>query len=255
METVKKPAELVAFYTEESARKLAQSPKRILILGFLAGMFIAFGGQGFLLALSEWNSAIPIAGKLLGAAIFPIGLMLVVLAGTELYTGDCLLFAGLYRGRIKAAQLARFLLLVLVGNFLGSVFVALLVSSSQLVTPAVLAGLTKVAQGKTTLGFFGLFMRGVGCNLLVVATIWICAASQSFVGKLLAGWFPIFLFVFLGFEHIVANFYFLPLALLTGAISDVAGVLKNFAAVFLGNTVGGALIFIGLYTWAFRERP
>lgn len=254
MEIVKKASELVLIFVNEAERKSRQPIRRILILGFMAGLYIAFGAQGALTVTAETAATLPALSKLLSASVFPVGLMLVVLAGGELFTGDCLIFAGPYHGKLSLKKTSRFLLWVLIGNLLGSLFFVGIVWGSNMLTPPILKSLTTMAATKTGLPFHTLFLRGVGCNIIVAAAVWICYAAQSFIGKIFACWFPIMLFVLLGFEHIVANFYYLPLALVAGVTTDYLGILKNFVAVLLGNTLAGALVISGLYTWAYAEQ-
>ena len=210
-------------------------------------------------------------GKCLAGAIFGTGLMLVLAAGGELFTGNNLLLLALWQKRISPLQLLRNWALVYAGNLLGALFIAWLMLASGLFNSSngLLGGMTvKIAASKTGLSFFSAFVLGILCNILVCGAVWISFGAKDITGKLLACFFPIWLFITSGFEHSVANMYYIPAGIwakadpVFAAASGVAAealaglnwgsfLVKNLLPVTLGNIVGGGLIFGGAYWLAY----
>lgn len=240
------PQQIADIAIETGAKKAVLRTPAILILGFLAGAFIALG---FLLDIhvstmipADWASL----GNLLGAAVFPLGLILVVLAGGELLTGNMMtLPMALFAGRIGVAQLARNWLLVTVANLLGALFVAYCFGHVVGLTEGpYLAKTLAIANAKVGASFEQAFISAIGCNWLVCLAVWLSYASKDVTGKVLGMWFPVMAFVAIGFQHIVANMFVIPAAIFAGALSW-SQFVDNFVPVFLGNAVGGA-VFVGL---------
>jgi formate/nitrite transporter len=237
----------IAELTIEAGVKKAHLPMlSVLILGFLAGAFIALG---FLLDIhvstmipAQWASL----GNLLGAAVFPIGLILVILAGGELLTGNMMsLPMAMFAGKIQLSAVARNWLLVTVANLLGAMFVAYFFGHLLGLTEGpYLAKTVAAATVKVSADFGQAFISGIGCNWLVCLAVWLSYASKDVAGKILGIWFPVMAFVAIGFQHVVANMFLIPAAIFADALSW-AQFVENFIAVFLGNAVGGA-VFVGL---------
>lgn len=222
-----------------------------LALATLAGAFIAFGGMFYLVAMTE-----PAIGfgpsRVLGGICFSLGLVLVSIAGAELFTGNSLMVMAWVDRRISGGELARNWALVLGGNTIGAVGAALLFA---LADSAALGGgklgelVGAIGRGKTALTWEVALVRGLLCNALVCLAVWLSLAARDVTGRVLAIVFPISAFVALGFEHSIANLFFLPLALLLGAEGvSLGGTLHNLAWVTAGNVVGGAG-FVGLAYW------
>jgi formate/nitrite transporter len=231
-------------------------------LGVLAGGFIGLGAMFFTLVASD--AALPFAaGRVLGGVVFSLGLILVVVAGAELFTGNNLMVMGLVSGRISAGRVARNLAVVYLANFLGAAGLAALVAWSghgKMNGGAVGQTAVTLAAAKCALPFAEAFFRGVLCNLLVCLAVWLAMAGRNVSDKVLAIVFPIAAFVACGFEHSVANMYFIPLGIwLSEARASVpapptwAGLLHNLAPVTLGNLVGGAGM-VGLVYWVIYRR-
>ncbi|MBA7517274.1 putative formate transporter 1 [subsurface metagenome] len=226
---------------------------RLLVLGFLAGAYIAFGSQ---LAVTT-AAGIPWIGlqKLIFGAVFPVGLMLVVIAGSELFTGNCMLpvIACLQKkGRWRG--LAKNWLGSYIGNFAGAVFCAyfLAVATGLFLTEPWYGYISSIAQTKCSLSFAEAFWRGVGCNWLVCLAVWLAIGSEDIVGKVFAIQFPIMAFVALGFEHSVANMFFIPAGIFaTNAVTWGAFLIDNLLPVTLGNIVGGGLFVAVIYWWVY----
>lgn len=220
-------------YCAAAEKRVTQSLPRLLLLGALAGAFIAFAG----VAASIGGA---LGGKLASAAIFPIGLTMVLLAGSELFTGNCLFLMPLLRRNITAGHMLRNWVAVYLGNLLGSVAVAFLVvqcgALDGIAEAAVAAAVTKAA-----LPFSVALLRGVLCNFLVCLAVWMAFCAQSAGGKVVSLFGPIFLFVLCGFEHSVANMYYIPAGIFLAENGEVTwlSLWQNLLPVTLGNMVGG----------------
>jgi formate transporter len=273
------PQEITETAIAVGVKKARSGAGQLLILGFLAGAFIAFASEGSnmaafnLLARPETYGL----GKALAGSIFGTGLMLVLIAGGELFTGNTLMVGALAVRRISLAAMLRNWALVYASNFLGSVFIAYLMAVSGLFSSGanMLGAVTiKIAAYKTGLGFLSAFALGLMCNWLVCLAVWMNYGAKDMTGKIFAIFFPIWLFITSGFEHSIANMYYVPAgifaaadpALLQAALehgvseTSLAGLtwrgfaLKNLLPVTLGNIVGGSLFVMVAYFFAFRDK-
>ena len=191
---------------------------RILLLGIFAGMFIARGASASSVAMHAIDN-VGLA-RLTAGAIFPVGLMMIVFVGGELFTGDCLMIMGCLHGKYSPLAVARVLVLVFLSNFLGSVLFAFLVSVSTQYnyTGGLLGAFTmKVAIGKLNLSFGAAFVSGILCNIFVCIAVLMAAAAKDISGKVWAIFFPIMAFVVSGYEHCVANMYYIPAGIFAAA--------------------------------------
>ena len=224
---------------------------RLIILSILAGCYIALGGilsviVGF--GFPEITSANPALQRLLSGAMFPIGLILVVVLGAELFTGNnALLVPGFMKGEFGLGAVVKNWSLVYVGNFIGAFGFAWLM--------VYLAGLTsadpwhsaiiRVAEMKVAMSWLVVFIKGIGANWCVCLAVWLALAGHSLIEKMAACWLPVMAFVALGYEHSIANMFFIPLGMLEGAQVSVGQfVFDNLIPATLGNIAGGA-IFVG----------
>ncbi|AOE38683.1 formate/nitrite transporter family protein [Pantoea agglomerans] len=247
------PKEIAQLAIQSGVAKSRAPVSILLILGFMAGAFIA---TGFLLDLhvintlpAEWGSF----GGLLGAAVFPVGIIMTVLAGGELLTGNMMtLPVAWFARRISFMSVARNWFWVTLANFLGSVAVAWFFGHMLGMTEGdYLKKTVAIASAKVHADFLHAFISGIGCNWLVCLAVWLAFASKDVVGKIFGMWFPVMAFVAIGFQHVVANMFIIPAAIFAGQMSW-AEYFPNFIAVFSGNAVGGA-VFVGLaYFLAFR---
>jgi formate/nitrite transporter len=244
--SINTPQQIAEITIEAGVKKSHMAVMPIMVLGFLAGAFIALG---FLLDIHV-SSMIPgnwaSLGNLLGAAVFPIGLILVIIGGGELLTGNMMsLPTAMFAGRITLSAVARNWLLVTIANLMGALFVAYCFGHVLGLTEGVyLAKTLAIAKAKVSADFTQAFISGIGCNWLVCLAVWLSYASKDVTGKIIAMWFPIMAFVAIGFQHVVANMFVIPAAIFADALTW-AQYAENFVAVFLGNAVGGA-IFVGL---------
>jgi formate transporter len=252
------PAQIALLVEQVGVRKATLPAVPMLALGLLAGAFIAFGAMFFTLVMTDNPMGLG-PGRLLGGLCFSLGLILVVVGGAELFTGNNLVVMAWAERKITTRQLARNWTLVYLANLAGSLGTALMVHWSgtlDLGGGAVAATAGAIAQAKVALGFTQAFFRGILCNVLVCLAIWLCFAAHDVPGKVLAIVFPISAFVALGFEHSVANMYLIPVAMIAGADGvTLAGFVANLIPVTLGNVVGGG-VFVALVYWLIylRER-
>ena len=241
-----------------------------LMLGIVAGGFIGLGALYFTLVISD--AALPFAAaRVLGGVVFSLGLVLVVIAGAELFTGNNLIVMAWADGRVTTSELLRNWLLVYVANAIGAIGLALVVYFSHHASMnggAIAAAYVKIAAAKSALPFGEAFFKGVLCNLLVCLAVWIALAGRSVTDKILAIVFPISAFVAAGFEHSIANMYFIPLGIflkdsvtlpagINTAALDWSGFAANLIPVTLGNIVGGsvmvALVYFVIYRYPARK--
>ncbi|GAA0326083.1 formate/nitrite transporter family protein [Bacillus carboniphilus] len=244
----KKTAQLAM---EHGEKKVALPILSQIALGFLGGAFIALG---FLLDIRVvgnlpdeiWGSM----SAFIGGAVFPVGLIFVLLAGGELLTGNMMAVAtARYAGRITTFDIIKNWSIITITNFIGSIFVAYFFGHMLGLTEAgpFLEKTVSIAGGKIEDSFIHAFISGIGANWLVCLAVWLCYSADDVAGKILGIWFPIMAFVAIGFQHVVANMFVIPAAIFAGYYTWWQ-FLENFIAVFLGNAVGGA-IFVGGFYW------
>lgn len=259
--------EILEKVSDSGIAKAEGKTLRLLIWALLAGAYIAFGAQASQMVsfnlLADPDSLG--VGRLVSAAVFPVGLMMVVLCGAELFTGNCLMIIGVLDRKIRISGMLRNWALVYLGNFLGALLVVALMKSTGLwETGSGLLGASviKTAQAKVQLSFGQAFVRGILCNWLVCLAVWMSTGARETVSKIFAIWFCIGLFVISGFEHSIANMYFIPAGIAAAADSGLAQLagcdvsvltvgnflVKNLLPVTLGNILGGGL-FVGMVYW------
>ncbi len=256
------PGEIAKNYMDVAKKKVAMGMGKTFLLAILAGIYIALAGCGASAASCTIGGA---AGKLVGACVFPAGLTLVLLAGSELFTGNCLLVIPVLGKEIPAWGMIRNWIVVYLGNFVGSVLVAWMVVAGHqlsLYDKKLAIAAVGTAVAKVSMPWMDGFIKGVFCNLLVCLAVWVSFAAKDVAGKVIALFYPIVVFVVCGFEHSVANMYYCPAGLFAMADPAYAGLdfvdtsgltwgsffVRNLVPVTLGNIVGGA-IFVGMAYW------
>lgn len=257
------PAQIAKRVETVGVTKARMGLIQMVTLGLLAGAFIAFGAMFFTLVMTNSTLGFGVT-RLLGGVVFSVGLILVVVAGAELFTGNNLLVMAWAHKLVTTGEVIRNWVVVYSANLVGSLgAVALFYWSGNLMLGDGAMGATaaKIAVAKVNLDFWPAFVRGILCNALVCLAVWLCFAAHSVTDKILAIVPPISAFVALGFEHCVANMYLIPVGILAAydpAIAKLAGIadpaavnltaggfLTNLVPVTLGNVVGGGL-FVGL---------
>lgn len=269
------PKDLVMIKLKEAQSKASFPVWRILLLGIMAGAFIAIGASSSNLAVHTISN--PGLAKTLAGCIFPVGLMMIVLIGGELFTGDCMIIFGCFDRRITAFSLVKVLVLVWISNMIGAlILVGLVYASGQWdMSAGVLGAYTiKVALGKVTLSFGKALASGILCNIIVCIAVLFAGAARDVTGKLLGCFFPILAFVVGGYEHCVANMYYIPAGMIAltnetykqAAIDtygfsvkqlnslDLQGFLiSNLIPVTIGNIIGG-MVFVALPLYLLHKR-
>ena len=248
--------------------------KNMIVLGLLAGFYVAIGG---ILAVVVSNGAAPAIGsgpsRFLSGSVFSLGLILVILGGAELFTGNNLMVIGLFSKRISLRSMLYNWTIVYLSNFVGSLLIVLLVvGAGLLLLEDGKVGLlsAEIAKTKIELGFLKAFVRGIGANWLVCAAVWLAVGGRSNIDRIMGIYFPIMAFVALSFEHSVANMFLIPLGLVAAlepsVISEIGRsnltdvtvlnfLIRNLLPVTLGNIVGGAVLVGGAYWYAYRYPP
>jgi formate/nitrite transporter len=269
-------AQILEYTSDVGVAKTQRSVAGQVILAFMAGVFIAFASEGSNMAAFNLfaNPDTYGLGKVLAGAVFGTGLMLVVVAGGELFTGNTLIMVGVLDRKVKISRMLSNWLVVYIGNFIGSVFIAWMMNRSMLFNSGngLLGGQTiKIAAYKTALSFESAFFLGLMCNWLVCLAVWTSYAAKDVAGKLLACFFVICLFITSGFEHSVANMYYIPAGIMaksnplwaqmSGAGAEqlanlnwLTFVTKNLIPVTLGNIVGGAGMVGSLYWLSLKKK-
>ena len=260
------PQEIAARIEKVGISKSIGDPSRVFALAILAGSFIAFGAIFFTLVTHDSLGIAAGLMRLIGGLVFCLGLVFVVVAGAELFTGNNLIVMAYVDGKVTFSQLMRNWTLVYIGNFVGAIGILVLIYLSghwQIGDGAVGAKVIAIANAKVNLSWMEAFTRGILCNILVCMAVWLCFAGRTVVDKVLAILFPITAFVAMGFEHSVANMYFIPAGLLASQqpeflelvgsmnidnLTMTGFLLDNLLPVTLGNIVGGS-VFVGLFYW------
>lgn len=228
----------------------------LAMLGVLAGAFIGLGALMFCLVASDAGLGFA-ATRLLGGLGFSLGLVLVTVAGAELFTGNNLLAMAWADGCVSTRQLLRNWLVVGAANFVGAAGLAVLVwlsGHAALNDGNVGQAVIRIATAKAQLPISEAFFRGVLCNVLVCMAAWMALAGRSVVDKAVAIVFPITAFVAAGFEHSIANMYLMPLAMLLGAPLGAMDMVRNLVPVIAGNLVGGSVL-VALVYYVIYVRP
>lgn len=276
MDNLHVPKELYQAYVDASFDKSKTSWKRIMVMSVFAGMFIALGAQASMVAshdISNYGIA-----KLVSAFVFPIGLMMIVLVGGELFTGNCLMIMAIMNKKIKTMDMIRVQTLVFFFNMIGAIFIAVLVSLSGQwdVSHAQLGAYTiKMAYTKSQMPIFEAFISGTLCNIMVCVAMLMGKSSRDVTGKILAIFFPIMAFVVSGFEHCVANMYYIPAGMLAKLnpeyvkqAQEIYGIsanalenlnvgtffINNLIPATAGNIFGGAVCVGVLYALLHQDR-
>lgn len=245
--------------------KNALTLSRLIPLALAAGFFIGLGGLYFTLFMADSSLSFAVQ-RFAGALMFSLGLALVIICGAELFTGNSLMIGALASRKIPVGGMLRNWIWVWIFNLVGAVILVTLVYLSD--TPKLGqmgATMMKIAAGKVSLGWGTLFFKGILCNVLVCLAVWMGFAAHSVADKILAVLLPVSAFVALGFEHCVANMYFLPMGYLLASsgfpapagfapsVITIPGIFYNLSAVTLGNLVGGFMVAL-VYWWAFAEK-
>ncbi|HDN97604.1 MAG TPA: formate/nitrite transporter family protein [bacterium] len=261
------PKQVAENVVEISKNKSELKLLPMFLLGMLAGVYIGFGAELCTIVTHDLSKYLGVGfTKFVGGSVFSLGLMLVVIAGAELFTGNCLILTGVLARKVPVKSMLKNWIVVYFANFAGSMLLVIIMYYSGLwKTGNFGVGISalKIATGKVNLSFLEAFLRGVGCNWLVCLAVWLAISGQDTVSKIFGIYFPIMAFVASGFEHSVANMYFIPMGLFlkgnsvlvngAGLVQTVKNLtwsnflVKNLIPVTLGNIIGGAFFVGGIY--------
>lgn len=270
------PAAMAAKAEQVGVNKANLETLNTFMLAVLAGAFIALGAVFATTVTAGASGVLPFGvTKLLGGLVFCLGLILVVVAGAELFTGNNLIIMAWASGKVSTAQLLRNWIIVYLGNFVGAMATALLMFfSGQYAFGSGAVGLNvlNIATAKANLGFVQAIVLGMLCNALVCLAVWLTYSSRTTTDKILAILFPITAFVTAGFEHSVANMYFIPVGLFVrggapaefwsqigktaadyGSLTWQAFIINNLLPVTIGNIIGGTVL-VGVIYWRIYSR-
>lgn len=259
MESYLSPEQIKDYTVETGVKKAENSFKKSFLLSFMGGMFISLAAVGSLIAsctIDNYSISSLVAG-----IVFAAGLIMVVVAGGDLFTGNVLMILAVFQKRITALKMLKNLIVTFFGNLTGALFIVLLIQGSGIFNSEngiLVQKLVLKAAHKIEYPFLQAFILGILCNLLVSLAVWMMYSAKDTGGKVLACLFPIVLFIVSGYEHIVANMYYIPAGLIAAAsgkyellsvVSSEAlshltldGIVHNFIPVTLGNLVGGLVI-------------
>ena len=229
------------------------------MLGMVAGGFIGLGALYFVLVMSDPTLGFA-ASRVLGGLVFSLGLVLVIVAGAELFTGNNLLAMAWCDGKISTVEVLRNWVIVCFTNFIGAAGLAVVVYLSghhDMNNGLVAAKYVQIAAAKTSMPFWTAFFKGVLCNVLVCMAVWMALAGRSVIDKVVAIIFPISAFVAAGFEHSIANMYLIPMGMMlqdqAQPLITWSGFMHNLVPVILGNLIGGSVLVGVVYHFIYRH--
>lgn len=254
------PKEIVEKINIATNKRAHTSTSKTFVAAILGGAYIAFGSflalviGGNLPGLEEENIGLQ---KLIFGGVFPLGLMLVAVAGAELFTGNTAYFApSVLSGKIKLYIPLKNGSIVYLGNFVGAIIVSWLFAyyTGMLENTHALKSAISIGEHKVASSFSVTLVKGIVCNWMVALAMWMAYASKNIIGKLIAIWFPIMAFVAMGFEHCIANMFFIPTAIFYGAnITWAEFLFQNLIPVTIGNIIGGWFL-VGTAYWYLHEK-
>ena len=260
---MKSPAEIASKYVQVGKGKAEAKASQTFLLAIMAGAFIALGGLGSQIASCFADNAS--AARVISSVVFPIGLFMVLVGGAELFTGNCLITIPVLTGDTTPAKMLRNWGVVYLGNMVGGFIIAALAAFShiysfgdgQLATSVVATAVTK-----SNITFSDGLLRGILCNVLVCMAVWCSFAADELAGKVFALWLPVMLFIICGFEHCVANMYFIPAGYLaalvhglpTDGLSLFGFFVTNLIPVTIGNICGGGICVGAVYYGAYLRK-
>ena len=262
----KSPVDTAKAISATAGAKNSAKVTNAILLSFLAGAYIAFGGLLAIVTTAGMLGAGAPMGleKFVFGAVFPVGLIIVVIAGSELFTGNVMFMTiGVLDGSASVGGLAKNWVISWIFNFVGALFVAFVLAYMGGITPAdpsapayaISKKAIAVAEAKVTMPFEVAMIKAIGCNWLVCLAVWLANASDDIIGKIVGIWFPIMAFVTIGFEHSVANMFFIPLGMFLGAkgVTWNTILINNLLPVTIGNIIGGAVFVACIYWYTYLK--
>lgn len=249
-------SEATEFTIAVGVQKTEYPVLKSLLLGIMGGMFVSFGCLGSIMAITNLGAM----GKFVGAVMFPVGIMFVILVGGSLFTGNCLVGMAYFTKQITFKAFMKDLALVWIGNLIGSVFSAFLMANGKILDAAAIATVSAIAAKKASFPFFAAIASGFLCNILVAAAVWKSYVAKDATGKIWACFFPVMIFAYLGFEHVVANMTYMSLAKMLNpeSFNIMDALINNAIPVTIGNFLSGGLflpvIYGGMYALSHAKK-
>ena len=255
---MKSQTDIIDSFTSAGVVKTTYPFTQLIVRAAMAGAFIALGGLLSVVASAGFADNASLQ-KIVSGLTFPIGLLLTVIFGSELFTGNCaVLVPGVASRRVSYKSLFTNWTLVWLGNFIGALIIVGImgIGSGTLDNEPFASAITKIAAAKSSLAPSPAFWRAIGCNWLVCLGVWLAMCGDTLPAKALGCWIPVGAFVILGFEHCVANMFFIPAGMLLSDVGiDLAALMHNLIPVTIGNIVGGTLFVGMLNTWLYSKTP
>ncbi|EHL0041288.1 formate/nitrite transporter [Enterococcus faecalis KI-6-1-110608-1] len=249
------PDEILSISIENGQKKIQKPLVAKLILGFIGGAMISLGYLAYVRVSASIPADLASVQALVGAAVFPIGLIVILMAGGELITGNMMAVStAWFAKKVSFRELLVNWVTITLANIVGALFVAYFFGHYLGLTSsgAYLNQVLSLAEHKVAATWLQAIISGIGCNWFVGLALWLCYGAKDAAGKLLGIWFPVMIFVAIGFQHSVANAFIIPAAIFEGGV-QWGDFFRNFIFVYLGNIIGGAIFVSGFYYLSYRK--
>ncbi len=246
------PKALTEYILYQSKHKANKTFIILMVQGILAGLYISIGAIGYLKIAS--SVADPGLGAFLGALVFPLGIIAIILMQAELYTSDSMVMIAVYAGRTKIDKIIRILVLILFSNLIGAIATAYMTHASKIFNVNVMSFVIEKAIHKVNMPFGQLLISAILCNIIVSTGVCLAYSCREEISKVVVVWLAITVFVLSGTEHVVANMYYLFVAYFGGANISIMDIAYNLSVAALGNFIGGGIIVSGInYLLAYKD--
>lgn len=237
------PQALTEYVLHSADDKVNKQFTQLLLQGILAGIYIAIGAIGYFKIAASTTD--PGLGVFLGALVFPVGIIAIILMHTELYTSGCMSMIAVYARQAKLVQILRVLIIILCSNFIGGVAIAYLSNASGIFNEKVMELIIDKTLHKVHMPFNELFFSSILCNIIVSTGVCLAYSCRDEISKIVSIWLAITVFVLTGTEHVVANMYYLFAGYFGGADVSLMGIAYNLSVAAVGNLIGGGVIVSG----------
>lgn len=239
--------ETLDYLKEAAIKKITRNRVQMFILAVFAGASIGFGAIGSVLASGDLFKVNYGLSKFIAGAVFPVGLIFVVLCQLELFTSNCLMVVGVASKKIKMQKMIETLILVWVGNLVGALIVSFITYQTGTLSPVAKDALFYADHARVSASSINIILKGIMANVLVAGGAFSAYAAKDWSGKMLACWFFIMLFTILGYDHSIANMTYLPTAMMLGAPITFVQTAHNILMATIGNFIGGVIVGLGFY--------
>lgn len=244
--------QILSIIEGQSYGKLQNKWYKTLMKAIIAGMFIGIGGTACIRVMNKFNPSDGL-GTIMGTFVFTIGFVLIISLGVELFTSNNFMTFNLFSGKAKLNDIIKNWSLVWFGNFIGVIFIAVLMVYSNAYNEIELDYISHLVEKKTHLTFSSAVLLGIGCNMIIVLTVMLVNASNDYFAKVFVAIFGIMVFLLCGFEHVVANMYYVSLGVLLDGSSIIDVLSHNILPVTIGNIIGGGIIIPVLFYYTYKK--